>query len=73
MVDAVAPVCGGCSKLEEKDDNFCTSCGLKLPKFCSKCEKRKINYLCYNKTRGNAPNPLKTLQDFIQQKGKSTK
>ena len=68
MVDAVVLVCGGCKNQVEKDDNFCTSCGLKIPKFCSTCGKRKLNCLCDNKIGGNAP--TKTLQDFIQQKGK---
>ena len=68
MTDAVALVCGGVKNQVQKDDNFCTSCGLKLPKFCSTCGKRKLNCLCDNKIAGNTP--TKTLQDFIQQKGK---
>ena len=43
MVDAVAPVCGGCSNLEEKDDNFCTSCGLKTSKVLFKVRENKVN------------------------------
>ena len=60
-------VCGGCKNQVEKDD-FCTSCGLKLSKFCGTCGKRKLNCSYDNKTGGNAP--TKTLQDFVQQKDK---
>ena len=62
MADAVVLVGGGCKNQVEKDGEF------KLPKFCPTCGKRKLNCLCDNKIGGNAP--TKTLQDFIQQKGK---
>ena len=68
MADAVVLVCGGCKNQVEEDDNFCTSCGLKLPIFCPTCGERKLNCLYDNKIGDNAP--TKTLQDFIQQKGK---
>ena len=68
MTDAVALVCGGVKNQVQKDDNFCTSCGLKLPKFCSTCGKRKLNCSCHNKIGENVP--TKTMQAFIQEKGK---
>lgn len=41
MTNAVLLVCDDCRNQEDKDDNFCTSCGYKLVNFHSSLEKEK--------------------------------
>lgn len=40
MTNAVLLVCDDCRNQEDKDDNFCTSCGYKLVNFHSSLEKK---------------------------------
>jgi len=59
-------VCKGCSYALQKNDNFCTSCGLKVPNFCSQCGNLSLSCDCKEEDKKE----VKTLKDFLSEKGK---